>query len=205
MPDLSKDYENAGFAGSLEFGNKPALLIIDMVDAYLNPKSPLYLETAEKALHQTTKLLAAFSAKNLPIFMTTVHYTKGMKEAGLFAKKAPVIRCFEDGSEFAKMPTVLSNCDDYTLIKKHYPSAYFGTDLSTMLTIQKVDSVVITGYSTSGCVRASALDTLQYGFSPFVVSDAVADRDTAPHESNLFDMKAKYAEVVTTDEILGLI
>ena len=203
---IDDDYERAGFGGELPFGRKPALIAVDMALAYLDPGCVLNLgEAGRKALDRTETLCAAFQAKDLPIVVTRVAYAKGMREAGLFYRKARALKSFEEGSPFARLPDSLTAIDDAIHVTKHYPSAFFGTSLATTLHTLGVDTVVITGYSTSGCVRATTLDALQYGFAPYVASDACADRAPPPHNASLFDLQAKYAEVKPTAEILRLL
>ena len=202
--DLTADYAKAGFGGRLEFGARPALLLVDMVDAYLAAQSPLYLgPTGPLALAKAAELAATFEALGAPIILTRVDYAPGMPEAGHFAKKAPALKCFERGSPFARFPAELE-AERRIVLSKHFPSAFFETELADLLRAKGVDTVVIGGYSTSGCVRASALDALQHGFIPFVASDACADRDSRPHSANLFDLQAKYAEVRRSAEIVDL-
>ena len=203
--DLTRDYDEAGFGGALAFGASPALILVDMVLAYLDARSPLFLQTGADAVARARELMTAFEDRAAPIALTTVSYSNGLKEAGHFAKKAPVLKCFEEGSPLAAFAPDLQPPQSAHIVTKHYPSAFFGTSLASTLCAAGVDTVVIAGFSTSGCVRATALDALQHGFAPFVASDACADRDAGPHDANLFDLQAKYAEVKSTTEILSLL
>jgi maleamate amidohydrolase len=206
MSALEQDYSKAGFGGKLAFGNRPALVIVDVVRAYVDPDSPLYAGTsAEDALRANVRLRAAADAAGIPVIMTGVEYHPGGRDGGIFFRKVPALKAFERGNPMGQFLPELSPRDQDVVITKQYPSAFFGTPLASMLTALGVDTVMITGYSTSGCVRASALDAMQYGFIPFVISDACADRDPAPHNANLFDLQAKYAEVLTTSEVIKLL
>jgi maleamate amidohydrolase len=206
MSALEQDYSKAGFGGKLAFGNRPALVIVDVVRAYVDPDSPLYAGTsAEDALRANVRLRAAADAAGIPVIMTGVEYHPGGRDGGIFFRKVPALKAFEHGNPMGQFLPELSPRDQDVVITKQYPSAFFGTPLASMLTALGVDTVMITGYSTSGCVRASALDAMQYGFIPFVISDACADRDPAPHNANLFDLQAKYAEVLTTSEVIKLL
>lgn len=206
MSALELDYSKAGFGGTLQFGKRPALLIVDVVRAYVDPDSPLYAGTAaEDALKANVRLRDAADKAGIPVIMTGVQYHPGGKDGGVFFRKVPALKAFERGNPMADFLPELSPREQDVVITKQYPSAFFGTALASMLTALVIDTVMITGYSTSGCVRASALDAMQYGFIPYVISDACADRDPAPHDANLFDLRAKYAEVLTTSEVINLL
>lgn len=196
--DLSVDYQNAGFAGRLSWGRSPALLIIDFCMAYLDRASPLYAGV-EGARDSASRLLSAARAARVPVVHTEVRFAPGGIDGGVFFRKVPSLRLFEAGSAFARPAPELVPQSGEVVILKQYASAFFGTSLASTLTAMGVDTVAIAGVSTSGCVRASAVDACQHGFIPFVCRDAVGDRDSRPHEANLFDLQAKYAEVV--DEV----
>ena len=123
----------------------------------------------------------------------------------MFYRKAPVLKVFTQGSPLGAFPPGLAPLPGEMVVTKQYPSAFFGTSLAAALGKQGVDTLLIGGYSTSGCVRASALDAMQHGFVPLVVREACADRHQAPHEANLFDLQAKYAEVIGEAEALALL
>lgn len=203
-PTLEEDYEAAGFGGQLGYGTSPALLIIDMCMAYLDPAAPLYAGIEPE--HKNIKiLLDAFRGAGLPVIHTRVEYGAGGADGGLFYKKVTALKCFDKGNPFAEPPEDLTPEDGEVVVTKQYASAYFGTSLASTLRALGCDGVVITGVSTSGCVRASALDTLQNGFIPLVVEDACGDRDAAVHKANIFDLGAKYADIVTTDDVVSRI
>ncbi len=194
---IDLDYEKAGFRGSLSPGNKSALVIVDVVQAYLDPTCPLYAgPSAQAALESNIRLRAMCKTHGVPVVFTGVQYSADGRNGGMFFKKVPALKAFVAGSPFGAFPPTLTPDADDVVVIKQYASAFFGTSLASTLHALGVDTVMITGYSTSGCVRASALDALQYGFAPFVIRDACADRATGPHESNLFDLQAKYAEVI---------
>jgi len=202
--DLAGNYAGA-FDGALGFGQRPALLIVDVVVAYLTPGSPLYDPAFESALASNERLLAAARAAGMPVIFTNVVYQPGGADGGLFYAKVPALQAFQRGSPMGAFPDTLQPADEDTIVSKQYASAFFGTSLSSTLAAQRIDTLLITGFSTSGCVRATALDALQHGFIPFVVRDACGDRHPAPHEANLFDLQAKYAEVVSELRALELI
>ncbi len=182
----------------LQPGLRPALLVVDFVRAYLVQGSPLYAGV-DAAREACSRLLAAARKVHIPVIHTNVVYQPGGKDGGVFFRKLPALSCFERGlhPELAAFGEGLEPVDGETVISKQYASAFFGTSLAATLTSLGVDTVLIAGVSTSGCVRATAVDACQHGFIPLVVRDAVGDRHPAPHEANLYDLQAKYAEVVT--------
>lgn len=201
--DLIENYAGA-FDGNLPFGSHPALIVVDMVEAYLQPGSPLYAGI-EAAFECTIRLVDAARARGLPVIFTNVEYVPGGIDGGVFYRKVPALKCFDRGNPLGAFAARLAPLADEMVVTKRYASAFFGTPLAANLTALAVDTLVIAGTSTSGCVRATALDACQHGFVPFVVRDACGDRHAAPHEANLFDLQAKYAEVVSEAEILALI
>jgi maleamate amidohydrolase len=201
--DLTANYAGA-FDGRLPFGKRPALLLVDLVEAYLRPGSPLYAGI-EPALDSAVRVTAAARAAGIPIVFTNVEYQPGGADGGVFYRKVPALKVFEKGSPLGAFPAALSPRDGDVVITKRYASAFFATHLASTLTVLGVDTVLVCGTSTSGCIRATALDACQHGFVPFVVRDACGDRHPAPHEANLFDLQAKYAEVVSEGEALALL
>ena len=194
---LSETYARGGFGKSLQPGQRPALLVIDFVRAYLERSSPLYAGV-EQARADCETLLRAARAAAIPIVHTNVVYQPGGRDGGVFFRKVPALKCFEIGAhpDLAAFAEGLEPLPGETVISKQYASAFFATSLASTLTSLGVDSVLIAGLSTSGCVRASAVDCVQHGFVPLVVREAVGDRAPGPHEANLFDLQAKYAEVI---------
>ena len=202
--DLDTDYAQAGFNGRLEFGSSPALLNVDVCRAYVDRKSPLYAGV-EAALAATVTLTEAARAAGVPVVFTQVVYQPGGLDGGVFYRKVPALAAYQVGSEMGQLAAPLALAPGEVMVTKQYASAFFGTSLASTLRAMGVDTLLITGFSTSGCVRATALDALQNGFIPFVVSDACGDRDPRPHEASLFDLQAKYAEVVDLSEALRLV
>ncbi|MFN5783808.1 MAG: N-carbamoylsarcosine amidohydrolase [Novosphingobium sp.] len=199
--DLGENYKGA-FDGHLPFGRKPALLIVDFVLAYLDPASPLYAGV-EDALASNERLLAAARKAGIPVLFTNVEYSPGGADGGVFYRKVPALKLFERGSPMGAFPASLQPQAGELVITKQYASSFFGTTLAATLTAMGVDTLLITGLSTSGCVRATALDACQHGFLPFVVREACGDRHPGPHEANLFDLQAKYAEVISETEAVA--
>lgn len=189
------------FGRRLGWGQRPAVLLVDPAKAYLVPQSPLYLDTGQAAAEAMAALAAAARGRGLPVIYTAVRYADAScAEAPLFAAKVPALALF--ATELADFPEALAAHAPDHLVQKHYASAFAGTSLAAWLASHRVDTLVIGGFSTSGCVRASAVDALQHGLRPMVVREACADRDPGPHESNLFDLDAKYADVVSLTEAL---
>ncbi len=204
MTDLDDDYAKAGFDGRLAFGRSPALLVVDVVKAYVEPTSALYAGV-EDALASNIRLIAACRAAGVPVVFTRVVYGANGLDGGLFYRKVPALKAYLPGSPLGEFCDSVEPAPNDVVVTKQYASAFFGTSLAATLNGMRVDTVIIGGFSTSGCVRATALDALQNGFIPYVVREACGDRDPRPHEANLFDLQAKYAEVVSEAEILTLI
>lgn len=195
-------YEQKGFGRLVGFGEKPALLIIDYVTGFTDPTCDLG-SNFDAEVAATAEVLEAARAADIPVIYTTVMYTKGMRDAGHFVAKAPALKNLEEGSPWTEIdPRLAPVRGDHVVVKK-YASAFFGTNVGSLLTSTGRDTVIVTGCTTSGCVRASVVDALQYGFRTIVVREGVGDRAAGPHEANLFDMHAKYADVVSKAEVLS--
>lgn len=201
---LHDDYKKAGFKGHIGFGAHPALIIVDMVEAYLKPGSPLYLnQMAADVLASNQRLLAAAHAAKVPVIFTGVRYTPGGRDGGHFYRKVPALACFDEGNPLGAFSHALAPGPGDLVVIKQYASAFFGTSLAATLNAAGIDTCLITGVSTSGCIRATATDAVQYGFRPMVVREAVGDRNPQVHDANLFDLDAKYADVVGEAEGLN--
>ena len=200
---LQDNYARGGFGQSMPWGRRPALLVIDFVRAYLVPGSPLYAGV-EQARTDCVTLLQAARKAGIPVLHTRVEFQPGGRDGGVFFRKLPALACFEAERhpELAAFAEGLEPIAGETVITKQYASAFFGTSLASTLTALGVDTLLIAGLSTSGCVRASAVDACQHGFVPVVVREAVGDRAPGPHEANLFDLQAKYAEVAPLATVL---
>ncbi|RFU26443.1 hypothetical protein B7463_g9885, partial [Scytalidium lignicola] len=214
---LLESYAASGFAQSpsrrgYEFGPHPALIIVDICSAYLTPGCSLYApDRFDAALGKAEELITLFRRFHLPIIFTKIVYrTPG--DAGVWNQKAPgAISNFVDNNPMGDFPPTSSIChpdptrDLEIVIEKQYPSSFFETPLVSRLNSMRVDTTVICGFSTSGCVRATTLDAMQYGFRPFVVGEACGDRHEWVQEANLFDLQAKYAEVVSVADMADLL
>ena len=189
------------FDNRVGFGKRPAMILIDFVEAYFDKSCPLYAGVEEN-LASALRIREHARSANLPIIYTNVVYHDDMSDAGVFYKKVKVLENMKRGSPMGAWPKTLETAPGELVISKQYPSAFFGTSLASTLASKQVDSVIITGLTTSGCVRASCVDACSHGFIPIVVADACGDRDEAPHQANLFDMNAKYGDVVSETEII---
>jgi len=198
--DLTENYRGA-FDGSLGFGKAPALILVDFVDAYFNKDSPLYAGV-EDALSSALRIRDAARTAGIPVIYTNVVYQKGGADGGVFYRKVPALEAFVAGNPLGRWPTGLDPAAGELVISKQYPSAFFGTSLAESLKAKDIDTLIITGVTTSGCIRATCVDAISYGFIPIVVADACGDRHAAPHEANLFDMNAKYADVVDENTVI---
>jgi len=199
-----------GAAGSYEgvysnrigFGKRPALLLIDFVEAYFDPACDLYAEV-EDALASALQIVDAARRNSILVVYTKVEYHPSGINGGRFFEKALPLRHLVAGSPMGAWAKGVAPVGNELVVSKQYPSAFFGTSLASTLTAQGIDTVILTGLTTSGCVRASCVDACSHGFIPIVVSDACGDRHQSPHDANLFDMNAKYADVVSQAEVIA--
>ena len=189
------------FDNRVGFGKRPAMLLIDFVEAYFDESCPLYANV-EDNLESALRIREQARTAGVPIIYTNVVYHEDMSDAGVFYKKVKVLENMKRGSPMGAWPKGLETAAGELVISKQYPSAFFGTSLASTLASKQIDSVIITGLTTSGCIRASCIDACSHGFIPIVVADACGDRDDAPHQANLFDMNAKYGDVVSETEII---
>ncbi|MDT7577190.1 MAG: maleamate amidohydrolase [Pseudonocardiales bacterium] len=192
----------ASFSGRVGWGASPALLVVDLVRAYTEPGGPFLLPDPAPAVSATADLVDAARGAGRPVVWTVVRYTRGLADGGLFVRKVPALAAFAEDAEGGWGELVLKPAAGEPVIAKQYASAFFGTSLAATLHSAGVDTLVVSGVSTSGCIRASATDALANGFRPQVVRDACADRTPEVHEQNLRDLDAKYADVVGVAEAL---
>jgi maleamate amidohydrolase len=191
-----------GFGGRQGFGRRPALLVIDMSIGFTGPESPLHCELGG-ALDAIGRLLDAARRQGFPVVYTTVSYGEGEKAvARAFIDKVPALLTLAEGSIFTEIDPRIAPRPHEPVLNKLFASAFFGTALQSLLTAHGCDSVVVTGASTSGCVRATAVDVLQNGYRLVIPREAVGDRDAAAHEQALHDVDAKYGDVVSIEEAL---
>ena len=184
-----------GLAGTLRPGRRPAVLAIDLMRAYFDPASPLCLPSRD-CLASAARVLAAARNNGVPVIHTRVEYAPDGSDGGVFVRKVRALEHFYGGGPMSELMPEVAPAEGELVITKQYASAFFGTSLASTLVASGVDTVVLVGVSTSGCIRASGVDAVQHGFLPLVVRDAVGDRTPETHDANLFDLQAKYAEVV---------
>lgn len=180
-------------------GSSPALVVVDMCRGFIDPSSPLGFE-CDELIEANIRLVSKFREKNLPVIFTTTLYRDEF-EASVFRSRLPDLNILKPGSEEISFLETLSPNKDEKLIEKKFASAFFETSLANHLNQIQVDSVIVSGVTTSGCVRATALDSLQNNFLTIVAEDCVGDRDLNAHQANLFDLQAKYADVLHSDTI----
>lgn len=191
-----------GFGGRAGFGRRPALIIVDMTLGFTDPESPLACDL-EGPVSNIQKLLHAARDAEIPVLFTTVAYRESDKvTAAAFIAKVPALLTLEAGSRWAEIDPRIAPLETEPVLNKLFASAFYGTGLPSALAAAGVDTLITTGASTSGCVRATAVDALQYGYRPVVPREAVGDRNPEAHEANLYDIDAKYGDVVPTDEVL---
>lgn len=199
--NAADNYANV-YGNRIGFGQKPALVLIDFVEAYFDKNCDLYADV-EEALASAIRMVEAARSAGIPVIYTNVVYHPSGFNGGRFFEKAKPLRHMVAGSPMGAWAHGLAPREDELVISKQYPSAFFGTSLASTLTAAGIDSVLLTGLTTSGCVRASCVDACSHGFIPIVIEDACGDRHEAPHQANLFDMNAKYADVVNEAEAIA--
>ncbi|MFM9888095.1 MAG: isochorismatase family protein [Burkholderiales bacterium] len=196
-------FKQRGFGLRIGFGERPALLVIDMVKAFTNPEMMLGANL-DRQIEAHRPLLARAHARKIPVLFSTVMYEDAdFKDAGIWALKQKGVVTLKAGTDGVNVDPRLDFRPTDTLLVKKYASCFFGTDLVSRLLAHRIDTLIITGCTTSGCVRASAVDACQTGFRPMVVREAVGDRSVAAHDQSLFDLQAKYADVVSLEETLA--
>ena len=203
MNDLDV-YEKQNFGNQSGIGDTPALLIVDFVNGFADPEQ-FGGGNIQAAIDKTVELLAFARAEKLPVASTRVVYADDGSDTGVFCIKAPGLKALTEDAPASKIVDQLTPINGEYVVRKTQPSGFFGTDLAEWYQNQGVDTVLITGCTTSGCVRASVIDSLSYNFKTVVVTDCVGDRALGPHEANLFDMGQKYADLMTADEVMAAI
>jgi maleamate amidohydrolase len=186
------------------FGRKPAVVVIDLLQGYTLPGAPLYAPGVVRCVKEVPALLKAARKQKVPVIHTRVLYNPAnFEDGGVWIRKAPVLKALVPGNKYAEFCPEVKPPKGETVIVKNYASCFFGTSLAATLTAQGVDTLIITGCTTSGCIRASAVDAVQHGFRPIVVRECVGDRHDDPHNANLFDINAKYGDVVSKAEAIA--
>ncbi len=190
-----KQYEQKGLGARVGWGERPALVVVDLANGFTDPASPLGGDLSS-TVAATATLLAACREHGHPVVFLTVAYRPDLSDAGTFIKKVPALSVLVEGSRMVEIDDRIKPRADEPVVVKKFASAFFGTDVAQRLRRAHVDTVVIAGCSTSGCIRATAIDSMQLGFRTIVVEQAVGDRADGPHQANLFDIDSKYGDVV---------
>ena len=195
-------YERARLGGSVTLGERPAVLVVDFSCGFTDPESALGADMTDE-VEATKRILDLARARGLAVIFTSIGFEPSLKDGGLWLQKAPALADLQLGGHWVAIDPRLEPREDETVVLKKGASAFFGTNLAAILISQGVDTVILCGATTSGCVRATAVDLLQHGFPTLVPRECVGDRAQAPHDANLFDIQAKYADVVSLEEALG--
>lgn len=196
---LRAEFKEKGLGGRMGFGSRPALVVVDVIRGFTEAQSPLAgdLDTQVEA---TQRLLALARKVGLPVVFSTVAYDADLQEAGKWIKKIPSNNWLVEGSQWVEVDERMDRRDNEMLLVKKYASCFFGTDLAARLISRDVDTVILVGCTTSGCIRATAVDSCSYGFNTIVVEEGVGDRADLPHLASLFDIDSKYGDVVSLED-----
>ena len=199
---MDEVYKKQNFGNRIGFGKKAALVVVDFVVGFADPQM-FGGGNIQPAIDKTVDLLAAFRDQHLPIAFTRVVYAEDGSDAGYFTAKVPSLKQLTENHPASQVVPELKPRDGEYVINKTQASAFFGTNFAPWLVTNSVDTLVITGCTTSGCVRATAVDSVSYNFRTIIVRDCVGDRAQEPHEANLFDLEMKYADVINADELVA--
>jgi maleamate amidohydrolase len=202
--ETGRVYARAGWGQRIERGSRPGLVVVDLTRGFTEAQYPTGSDLTDEVL-ATARLVDAARAAGLPIVFTICAYSAGGRDGGAWLQKAPGLGILEEGTPLVELDPRLPRGPDDVVIVKRGASAFFGTNLAAVLAAQRVDTVIVAGATTSGCVRASVVDSVQSGFPTLVVRDCVGDRAPGPHEANLFDIDAKYGDVIDLDDALSYI
>lgn len=195
-------YEKARLGQAVTLGDRPAVLVVDFSCGFTDPESTLGSDLGPQ-VEATRGLLDVARERGHPVVFTTIAFEPSLKDGGLWLRKVPSLGELQLGGHWVEIDPRLGAREDETVIVKKGASAFFGTNLISVLVAQGVDSIVLCGATTSGCVRATAIDLMQLGWPTIVPRECVGDRAQAPHEANLFDIQAKYADVVSLEDALS--
>ena len=195
-------YERARLGQSVTPGTRPAVLVVDLSRGFTDPECVMGADLTA-VVEATERVLAAARAGEVPVIFTTIGFESNLKDGSLWLQKAPALAELQIGGKWVEIDPRLKRRQDETVILKKGASAFFGTNLPSILVSQGVDTVILCGATTSGCIRATAIDLMQYGYPTLVPRECVGDRAQDPHEANLVDIQAKYADVVSMEDVLS--
>ena len=197
------EIRHVGFHGTVGLGRQPALIVVDVNRGFTDPASPLVCDL-DGVVAAIRRVLDVARAAGIPVVYTTVSYDEGDKQtAAAFIDKIPALLTLEAGTRWVEIDPRIAPRDDEPVLNKLFASAFFGTALSSFLTANGSDSLIVTGASTSGCVRATVVDAIQHGYRPIVPREAVGDRNPDAHAANLYDIETKYGDVVSVDDLIA--
>ncbi|MEJ2084084.1 MAG: isochorismatase family protein [Acidobacteriota bacterium] len=194
-------YRDKGLAGKMGFGSSPAIVVVDFLLGFTRQDSPLGSDL-DREIEASRRLLDAGRAAGIPILYSITAYSEGLQDGGTFVRKVPSLGVLLRGSELVQIDPRLDRRPEETTFEKKYASAFFGTSLASELTAHGVDTVIVCGATTSGCVRATVVDAMQHGFRPIVPEQCVGDRSAAAHRANLTDIEGKYGDVVDVEVVI---
>lgn len=201
MSSREEAYKRGKFGGNVGFGERPAVVVVDLQKGFTMPDAVAGGDMTKEVL-ATAKITTAGKAKNVRAFYTRVGYNRDGSDLGVFGHKVGILKEFTRDSVLYEMDERLQIADNGIVLEKHWPSAFFGTHLNQMLIPMGIDTVIVTGCTTAGCVYATVIDSCSYGYRTIVVSDAVADRSSETHNMFLWNMGQKYADIMTSDQVV---
>jgi len=201
MNTKEQAYKRGKFGGKIGFGKRPAIVVVDFQKGFTQPDAMAGGDMTRE-VEATAKITTAAHIKKIRSFYTRVGYNKDGSDLGVFGLKVGILKEFTRDSELYELDDRLQIADNGIVLEKHWPSAFFGTHLNQMLIPMSIDTIIITGCTTAGCVYATAIDSCSYGYRTIVVSDAVADRSSETHNIFLWNMGQKYADIMTSDEVI---
>ena len=202
--DKKAIYKRSGLGHRIGYGRRPALLVIDMQLGFTAPERSPLAGNLDSQIAAINRLVPVARAGGTPIVFTVVGYDPNVAgDGGLWPEKAPSLLELKIGSDLVELDPRLRRAPEDLLLVKKYASAFLGTPLASTLVSRGVDTVIVTGCTTSGCVRATIVDALSYGFRPIIPEEAVGDRAQEPHDANLFDIDSKYGDVVSIADALA--
>jgi nicotinamidase-related amidase len=200
--DTGRIYERARLGQSVTPGSRPAVLVVDFSRGFTDPESTMGSDLTGE-VEATKRVLDVAREGEIPVVFTTIGFETNLKDGSLWLQKAPGLAELQVGGKWVEIDARLERAEDEVVILKKGASAFFGTNLPSVLVSQGVDTIVLCGATTSGCIRATAVDLLQYGYPTLVPRECVGDRAQGPHEANLIDIQAKYADVVSIEDALS--
>lgn len=193
-----------GFGETIDFGKRPAVLVVDFINGFTNTACDLGSDLDEE-IENTKMVLGEARKTDVPVYFTTVIYESHYQDGGHFITKVPALKCLVQDSEWVQIDERLERKESEPIIQKKFASSFFGTSLSSMLAYHQIDTLIIVGCTTSGCIRATVIDALQYGYRAIIPQECVGDRSQEAHRANLYDIQTKYGEVMPVQEVCGFL